>query len=51
MDDRSWLDEVKAGGVLGREEFIESIKKLLGKKDMDDEPPSLKRLIRADISL
>ncbi|MFZ6016203.1 MAG: hypothetical protein ACOYU0_01055 [Nitrospirota bacterium] len=50
-NDRSWLDEVKAGVILGREEFIESIKKLLGEKDKDDETPSLKRLIRADISV
>lgn len=51
IDDRSWLDEVKAKVILGREEFIESIKKLLGDKDKDEETFSLKRLIRADISV
>jgi len=49
IDDRSWLDEVKAGVVLGREEFIEGIKKLLGEKDKDDETSSLKKLINADV--
>lgn len=51
IDDRSWLDEVKAGAILGREEFIESIKRLLGEKEGNDDIPSLKRLTVADISV
>ncbi len=51
INDNSWLDEVRAGVILGREEFIESIKKFLCEKNMDVEIPSLKELISADVSI
>jgi len=50
IDDRSWLDEIKAGVILGKERFLEGIKKILAGKDTDDEIPALKKLIRADVS-
>lgn len=47
--ENSWMNDVKGGIILGREEFFERVKSILGEKSEDDELPSLKELYKIEL--
>ncbi len=49
--ENKWIQDIRAGVILGREEFLKKVKHILGKKGEDDELPSLKELHKVEIPI